>query len=96
MSYDLELAQKALDDYNAKYDNDKYMAITWGVAFRTPDEDTQFRINVSDCALLLCGHPGIPQSRWTDLLDKLPNENFTSRWKVSEFLALFIPQAPVG
>jgi len=94
MSYDMEAVQKALDTYNAKYNDDKYIAVTWGVQFRTPDEDSQFRINVSDCALLLCGHPGIAQSRWTDLLDRLRNENYVSRAKVSEFLALFIPQEP--
>jgi len=93
MEYDLELAQKALDKYNALYDNALYMDITADIIYHTIDEDAELRVIVSDCALLLCGHPGVQQSRWVELLQRLTLAKANTRMRVVVFLARFIPQA---
>jgi len=93
MTYDLEAAQKAWDKYTALYDNELYEHVFEGHSLGRIESDAELGVIMGDCALIICGHPGMPQTRWIDLMMKMQRETLVTQLRVIRFLSSFISQA---
>lgn len=92
MSYDEATVLKikaAHDKYTSLYDNEMYIWATGSVRIRDGETEARLGVCMSDCALLLCGHPTVQQERWLDLYFLLNAEYRETGQKVFTFLNKF-------